>query len=136
MKEHFNNSLYTHVPLHDFDIFFGTFSAKGETWWALCERNRLTLSQTSPGYYVFALQVFLKTLCEKEKLLVTSNFSFSPTVLYPFGQLSAILIKLKLSSANSFSLEESKICRSGRVKIRLHRTCSLVLGLDRSAIWS
>ena len=27
----------------------------------------------------------LKTLWEKEKLLVTSNFSFSHSVLYPFG---------------------------------------------------
>ena len=30
----------------------------------------LTLSQTSPGFYVSALQVFLRTICEKEKLLV------------------------------------------------------------------
>ena len=27
----------------------------------------------------------LKTLWEKEKLLVTSNFSFSHSVFYPFG---------------------------------------------------
>ena len=26
----------------------------------------------------------LKTLCEKEKLLVTSNFSFSHSIFYPF----------------------------------------------------
>ena len=38
----------------------------------------------------------LKTLREKEKLLVMSNFSFSHSVFYPFGQLSAILIKLKI----------------------------------------
>ena len=35
----------------------------------------------------------LKTLWEKEKLLVTSNFSFSHSVFYPFGELSAIFIK-------------------------------------------
>ena len=35
----------------------------------------------------------LKTLGENEKLLVTSNFSFSHCVFYPFGELSAILIK-------------------------------------------
>ena len=58
----------------------------------------------------------LKTLWEKEKLLVTSNFSFShrPTVfsicLDNFLLLSS---NSKLSSANSFSLEECKMCRLG-----------------------
>ena len=52
----------------------------------------LTLYQTSPGFYVSAV----KTLWEKEKLLVTSNFSFSRSVFYPFGELSAIFIKLEI----------------------------------------
>ena len=56
----------------------------------------------------------LKTLCEKEKLLVTSNFSFSQYFL-PFQRtFHRFLSNSKLSSANSFSLEESKICRLGR----------------------
>ena len=38
----------------------------------------------------------LKTLWEKEKLLVTSNFSFSHSIFYSFGKLSAIFIKLKI----------------------------------------
>ena len=38
----------------------------------------------------------LKTLWEKEKLLVTSNFSFSHSVFYPFGELSAIFIKFEI----------------------------------------
>ena len=38
----------------------------------------------------------LKTLWEKEKLLVTSNFSFSHSVFYPFKELSANFIKLKI----------------------------------------
>ena len=59
----------------------------------------LTLSQTSPGVCRTSL---LKTLWEKEKLFVTSNFSFSHSVFYPFGEPSAIFINLKLSSANSF----------------------------------
>ena len=50
----------------------------------------LTLSQTSPCFYVSAIQVFTIT---KEKLLVTSNISFSPSVLYPFGELISISIK-------------------------------------------
>ena len=38
----------------------------------------------------------LKTLWEKEKLLVTSNFSFSHSVFYPFGELSAIFVKFEI----------------------------------------
>ena len=56
-----------------------------------------------------------KTLRKKEKFLVTSNSSLSHSVFYPFGELSAILCQiLKLSSANSFSLEVSKIYRLGK----------------------
>ena len=44
-----------------------------------------------------------KTLWEKEKLLVMSNFSFYHSVFYRFGELSAISLNLKLLSANSFS---------------------------------
>ena len=38
----------------------------------------------------------LKTLWEKEKLLVMCNFFFSHSVFYPFGRLSAIFIKLEI----------------------------------------
>ena len=68
----------------------------------------LTLSQTSPGFYVSAVQVFLKTLWEKEKLLVTSNFSFSHSVLYPFRELPVIFIK--------FEIVVWKLFQFGRVK--------------------
>ena len=51
----------------------------------------------------------LKTLWEKEKLLVPNNFSFSLSVLYPFGDPLAIFIKCEFLSAKSFSLEQSKI---------------------------
>ena len=53
--------------------------------------NELILSQTIPGIYVSAARL-LKTLWEKEKLLVSSNFSFSHSAFYPFGYLSAIFI--------------------------------------------
>ena len=58
----------------------------------------LTLSQTSPGFHVSTAKLsLLKTLREKEKLLVTSNFSFSHSVFYPFGELnSAIFIISKV----------------------------------------
>ena len=72
----------------------------------------------------------LKTLWEKEKLLVTSNFSFSNSVLYLFGELSATFYLtiltfndpekeafLKhLSSANAFILDNSEDLSFGRVK--------------------
>ena len=38
----------------------------------------------------------LKTPWEKEKLLVTSNFSFSHSVFYPFRELSTIFIKFRI----------------------------------------
>ena len=38
----------------------------------------------------------LKIMWEKEKLLVTSNFSFTYIVFYPFGDLSAIFIKIEI----------------------------------------
>ena len=38
----------------------------------------------------------LKTRSEKEKLLVTSNFSFANSVFYPFGELSGISIKFEI----------------------------------------
>ena len=66
----------------------------------------------------------LKTLREKEKLLVTSNFSFSHSVFYPFGELYAIFypfgelytifIQFEIVDALSFNLEESKICCLGK----------------------
>ena len=62
--------------------------------------NFLTLSQTTPGFYVSPVQVFLKTLWEKEKLQVTSNFFFSNNVFYQLGELSTIFTKFEMSSAN------------------------------------
>ena len=38
----------------------------------------------------------LKTLWEKEKLFVASNFSFSHIVFYPLGELFAIFIELEI----------------------------------------
>ena len=54
----------------------------------------------------------LNTLWGKEKLLVTSNFSFSHSVfLSVLRVFLPFSINLKFSSANSFSFEESKDCR-------------------------
>ena len=45
----------------------------------------------------------LKTLQEKEKLLVTSNFSFSYSVFYLFGEPSAISIKFEIVVCKHFN---------------------------------
>ena len=46
----------------------------------------------------------LQTLWKKEKLLVTSNFSFFLSVFYPFGELSAIFIKFKNCRLQTLSI--------------------------------
>ena len=50
----------------------------------------------------------LKTLWEKEKLLATSTFSFSHSVFYPFGYLSAIFVE--------FEIVVCKLFQFGRVQ--------------------
>ena len=58
--------------------------------------EHLTLSKTSPGVSVSAVQVFWKHCGEKDELLVTSNSSFSHNVFYPFGELTAIFMKYEI----------------------------------------
>ena len=62
----------------------------------------LTLSQTSPGFYVSAVQVFWKHCGKRRNCSVTSNFSFCHSVFYPFGLLSAIFVKLKIVVCKAF----------------------------------
>ena len=49
----------------------------------------------------------LKTLLEKKKLLVPSNFSFSHTVFYPFEELSAIFIEFEIVIWEVFQFERA-----------------------------
>ena len=56
----------------------------------------------------------LKTLREYGENPHTENFFIFQSVFDTFGKLAAIFIKFKLSSAYSFSLEESKICQLGK----------------------
>ena len=75
----------------------------------------LTLSKTIHCFHVSAVQVFQKILWEKETLLVASNFFFFTTVFSALlKNVLPFLSNLKLLSANSFSLEEFKICRLGK----------------------
>ena len=74
----------------------------------------LTLSQTSPGFYISAVQVFWKHN-GKRKIARNEQFLLFPqcflSVWRTFPPFSS---NIKLPSANYFSLEESKICRLGR----------------------
>ena len=67
------------------------FSRYRDEFWMLM----IIPSQTSPGFYMSAVQVFWK-LCEKENSLVKSNFSFSHSAFHPFGELSVTFIKFEI----------------------------------------
>ena len=83
-------------------------------WIFIWSGSTLTLSQTSPGFYVSAVQVFWKH-CGKRR-----NCSFRAISPFPAAFSTCLQNFLpsssssKLSSANSFSFEESKICRLGK----------------------
>ena len=49
-----------------------------------------------PWFFCVCSTSLLKTQWEKEKWLGTSNFSFTHSVFYPFGELSGIFIKFKI----------------------------------------
>ena len=69
----------------------------------------------------------LKTLREKEKLLVTSNFSFSHSVFYPFGELSAIFIQFEIVVCKHFDFGRVKDLSFGKGLSRAICTCLWVL---------
>ena len=56
----------------------------------------------------------LKTLWEKEKLLVMSNFSFSHCVLYQFEELSTNFIEFEIVICKLFQFGRVKSCRLGK----------------------
>ena len=82
-----------------------------------------TLNQTSLGFLRVCSSRLLKTQWEKEKLFVTSNFSFSHCIFYPFGELSVIFIK--------FQKVVCKLFQFGRVQ-----NLSFGKGLSRQTNWT
>ena len=94
------------LVFHKYSFFFFPQKIEFQDQMAKNAYNELTFSKTSPGFYVSAVQV-LETLWEKEKLLIMSNFSFSHSVFYWFGEVSAIFIKFKIVSC--------KLCQSWSV---------------------
>ena len=66
-------------------------------WRALCkQRNFLNPFPHKDTFLRPWETSLLNTLWVKEKLLVTSNFSFTHSVFYPLRELSAIFIKFKI----------------------------------------
>ena len=65
----------------------------------------------------------LKTLWEKEQLLVTSNCSFSHSVFYPFEELSAIFVTLKIVLCTLFQFRGVKNLSCGK-GLKEYFTCS------------
>ena len=108
-----------------------------------------------PWYLRVCSTSLLKTLWKKQKLLVTSNFSFSHSVGYPFEELFPNFLKFRIVVCKLFQVSENlnfvvwkmvklilrqnnavldlfyggKYCPNGqcRSKIRLHILCSLIL---------
>ena len=70
----------------------------------------------------------LKTLWEKEKLLVTSNFSFSHSVFYSFEKLSTIFMRFKIVVCNFFEFGRVKKMSFGK-GLKGHSTCEPVCRL-------
>ena len=69
----------------------------------------LTLSQTSPGFYVSAVQSFENT-AGKGEIVLNEKFLLFPVFSTCLENFLLFSSNLRLSSANSFSLEETKIC--------------------------
>ena len=58
--------------------------------------NGLTPFPNKPWFLPVCSISLLKTKWKKEKLLVTSNFSFSNSVFYPFKKHSAMFIEFEI----------------------------------------
>ena len=108
-RPRFQKSLFRYISHLDRDLFgidltfYQTPFFLGVGGWnEFKPLEDLTLFQTSPGFLRVCSISLLKTLWEKEKLLVTSNFSFSHRVLYPFGELSFIFITFEIVVCNLF----------------------------------
>ena len=71
-----------------------------------------------PWFLRVCSRSLLKALWEKEKLLVTSNFSFSHSVFFQFGELSAIFIKFKIVVCKLFQFGSLKFVVWERVKLK------------------
>ena len=76
--------------------------------------NVLNPFPNKPWFSRVCSKSLLKTQWEKEKLLVTSNFSFSHSVFYSVGDLSAIFINSKIAVCKLFQFGRASKLSFGR----------------------
>ena len=92
-----NKSRRQHTRLHQNFILL---IKKKQLWKSLychiVSRHPLNSLPNKPWFLLVCSTSRLETLWEKEKLLVTSNFSLFHSVFNPFGELSAIFIKFEI----------------------------------------
>ena len=69
-----------------------------------------------PLFFTCLQNKSFRPMWEKEKLLVMSNFSFSHSVFYLFGELSAIIIEFRIVICKLFQFGSLKFVIWERVK--------------------
>ena len=75
--------------------------------WKQCKRKNSAIPFPNNPCFLRLQYKSLENPVGKEKLLVTSNFSFSHSVFYQFGELSAIFIKFEIVVCKLFEIRQA-----------------------------
>ena len=93
----FSGSLKVGIVWKKVKTFVGTQSSGNVPWSSYSVINILfNPFPNKPWFLRVCSTSLLKTLWEKEKLLIMSNFSFSHNVFYPFEELSSSFINFEI----------------------------------------
>ena len=106
-------------------------------FYSICILKSFNPFPNKPWFLHVCSTSLLKTLWEKEKLLVTSDFSFSHSVFYPVRKLSAILIKVKIVICKFFQFGRGYNLTFGKGLIAtclLSSAASLYLGRSQNGV--
>ena len=109
------NQIIVSLFVHIFDII-SLFAAELEQPKIGIWGKGLTLSQTSPGLYGSAIQTFWKHRGKRRNCSLRAISPFPSVFSIRLKNFLPISSNLKLSSTNSFNLEESKIYHMGKGK--------------------
>ena len=101
-----------HTPKY-FHYFQWQTSAICWTWMINCELPKLTLSQTSPSFYMSVAQV-LKTLWGKGENAHNEQFFLFPQCFLPIGKTFCHFHLIKNCLLETVRLEEFIICHLGK----------------------
>ena len=84
--------------------------------------------ENNPWFLQVCSTSLLKTQWEKEKLLVTSNFSFFHSVFYLFGELSAFFIEFEIIICKLFQFGRVKNLSFGKgLQYLFYFVCAFIL---------